>query len=221
MPNVNTAELLKSLETLYVKEEFNGTIDLLLKSKHRFDEGLFHYNLGTVHAKVGNHAAGRYHFEKSIKSGFVNNKVINNLEVVNERLQVEDIGTSSEIYDQLLNTSLKIPDSCYLTMSLLLLIFGLLLFRKKIVKGVKKFGLLVLVSTLPWGFNHFYLKGINFAIAMKETKLYEGPSKIYTEKFLIKPGTKFIFSKINDGWLYIERPLFLSGWIVRDDAGIY
>jgi len=214
-------ELLKSLETLYLDGKYDQAQNLLLKNKLEFNEGLFHYNLGTILSKTGKHAAGRYHFEKAVKSGYVDTNNLNNLEYVKTQLQVSDISNSEEFSDQLLAGLMNIPVSLYLSMTLILIIGFLLMLRFKLVSNTYLKISLLIVALCPIALNQTYLKQKNFAVSLKEIKLYEGPSKVYDEKGLVREGSKVLLGRIEKGWVFIERPLDLSGWVKLENLGIF
>ena len=85
---------LKSLEDLYLKKEYKQVRDKLLSLKGELDEGVFHYNLGTVYGKLGDYAAGRYNMELALKKGFHHTKVYKNLNYFRNQIPVLDIDSS-------------------------------------------------------------------------------------------------------------------------------
>jgi hypothetical protein len=70
-------------------------------------------------------------------------------------------------------------------------------------------------------FSNFYVKNVNYAIALKDTPLYEGPSKIFNEKGRVRAGSKIVLGELKEGWFYVKFPLSLSGWINKDQLGLY
>ena len=54
-------------------------------------------------------------------------------------------------------------------------------------KLINKFSiaLMALVIIAPFLFSQVYFEKINYAVALKDVPLYEGPSKIFTEKGII------------------------------------
>ncbi len=214
-------ELLKSLETLYLDGKYEQAQNLLLKNKIEFNEGLFHYNLGTLLAKTGKVAAGRYHFEKAKKDGYVDTKNHNNLEFVKNQLQVNDISSSEEFSDQFIDSALALPVSIYISMTLILLIIFSLVIRFKVVMNKYLRLIFFVLAFSPLAFNQFYLGQKNQAVSLTELKLYEGPSKVYEEKGAVPAGAKLILGRIEKGWVFIERPLDLSGWVKLENLGIF
>lgn len=221
MADNNTNEILKSLESLYLKRNYEEASTLLIKNRSDFNPGLFHYNLGTVYTKWGNLAAGRYHLEKSIKSGFVNSASINNVQYVKEKLAVDDLGESKDAYDQWMDSALGLPLGLFISFALLmcLLVAGM----KKFGKEVSRYALagLLIIGLAPLTYKLTYLNKVNYAILLEEGVLREGPSRIFDQKAALNAGTKVIITKYDNGWYFISNPVHLSGWVERKNLGIY
>lgn len=221
MENTSTVDLLKSLEAHYLKNEFQETQNLLLKAKDNYPRSLFHYNLGTVQAKAGEMGAARYNVEKSLKLGFYNSKSLNNLNYIKNTLSLNDLSTSTSYFDRGIDYLLLIPGDFYLTASLILVLMFTVaanFFRKiKIWVSV----LVLLIALLPIGVNHFLLKRIHHAIVLKDIPVYEGPSKIYEKTYELPEGSKIIIGDKKKDWFFIKYPISLSGWVERDNLGIF
>ena len=210
-------EISKSLEGLYLKGEFAEAQKVLLANKDQFSPGLFHYNLGTVLMKMGNHAAGRYHLEKALKNGYVDTKVFHNLSVAKSHLGVSDVENSGNPFDAILSFSLDIPFSLYLTLTLIFALCLALLMKLKMLVRWSRVGICFAFVLLPVLYYSFFLSRFNFAIALSDAPLREGPSQIYAELSKVKAGSKFIIGESQDGWYYIKSPSTMTGWIKKDD----
>lgn len=210
-----------SFEELYLKKDYKGAANYLLQNKQQFDSGIFHYNLGTVYSKQGDFAAARFHLEKAIKEGYINSSSLNNLTYVKGQLQVDDLSTSSNLPDQLMNSALAIPPTAYLSLSLVFLLCGISLLKTKKLRRKLSMALFALLIAAPVVFSNLYLDKINYAVAFKDVPLYEGPSKIFAEKGQIKAGSKIILSDFKEGWFYVKFPISLTGWINKDQLGLY
>jgi tetratricopeptide (TPR) repeat protein len=237
MKNINTIAATKSpqliqrkvsndpkvmtFEELYLKKDFKGAAQYLLQNKQQFSSGIFHYNLGTVYAKLIDYPAARFHFEKAIKDGYINSASLNNLGYVKSVIEVDDISTSTSIQDQLINTSLSIPSAAYLSASLIFLLITLLLIKTKNVTKKMTIFILAIFIFSPICYSHFYLENINYAVAFKDVPIYEGPSKIFTEKGKLRAGSKIILGEFKDGWFSIKFPISLAGWVNKDQLGLY
>jgi tetratricopeptide (TPR) repeat protein len=211
----------KTFEELYVKNDFKGAASYLIQNKQQLNSGIFHYNLGTVYSKLNDFPAARFHLEKAIKEGYVSSSSLNNLNFVNLKLQVDDLSTSSNFYDQCINSTLAFPSSAYLSFSLIIALASTFILKSK--KTIKKtsIALAIILILLPIAFFQFYLSGVNYAIALKDVPVYEGPSKIFHEKGVIHAGSKIILGDFKEGWFFVKNPISLSGWVSKDQLGLY
>lgn len=210
-----------SFEDLYLKKDYKGAASYLLANKQQFNSGIFHYNLGTVYSKLGDFPAARFHLEKAIKEGYINSASLNNLNFIKSQLQVDDLSSSSSLPDQIMNSLLTVPSAAYLSFTLIFLLIGISLIKSK--KIVRKFSMAImfLIVLAPFLFSQIYVDKINYAVAFKDVPLYEGPSKIFAEKGRVKAGSKIILGEYKEGWFYIKFPISLTGWINKDQLGIY
>lgn len=208
-------------EDLYLKKDYKAAANYLLQNKQQLSSGIFHYNLGTVYSKMGDFPAARFHLEKSLKEGYINSASLNNLTFVKAQLQVDDISTSVALPDQVMNAALTIPPAAYLSFSLLLLLLGVVLLKSK--KLFKKISIIffIILALSPVLFSEYYISKINYAIAFKDISLYEGPSKIFSEKGKVHAGSKIILGEFKEGWFYVKFPISLAGWVNKDQLGLY
>jgi hypothetical protein len=210
-----------TFEELYLKKDYKGAASYLLQNKQQLNSGIFHYNLGTVYSKMGDYPAARFQLEKAIKDGYINSSSINNLNYIKSQLQVDDISTSTSLPDQLMNTALAIPSAAYLSFSLIFLLLGIIFVRtNKLVKKTSMILFAFLIAA-PLLFSGWYSDKINYAITFKDLPIYEGPSKIFSEKGKIKAGSKIILGDYKEGWFYVKFPISLAGWINKEQLGIY
>ena len=210
-----------SFDQLYLKKDYKGAIQYLLDNKQQFESGIFHYNLGTVYSKMGDHATARFHLEKAVQDGYINSSSLNNLAFVKSQLQVDDLSTSTSLPDQLINTAVAIPSAGYFSITLLLLVIFTLMIRFQKIQRKWVMAVVLLLAIAPVAFSSFYVKDINYAVALQDVPLYEGPSKIFSEKGKVRAGSKIVLGQFKDGWFYVEFPISLSGWISKDQLGLY
>ena len=237
MKNNNTNQVVKSsqsnalsvvkpltnnqFEELYLKKDYKGAIEYLLQNKQQMDSGIFHYNLGTVYSKSGDLAAARFHLEKSIKEGYINSASINNLAFVKSKLEIDDLSTSQSLPDQIMNGALAVPQSAWISITLTFVLISLILFRTKKIVRKTLIGLVFVLSIAPFLFSQFVLQKVNYAVAFKDVSLYEGPSKVFSEKGKLKAGSKVILGDFKEGWFYVKFPISSAGWISKDQLGLY
>lgn len=211
----------QNFESLYLQKNYKGAAQYLLANKQQFDSGIFHYNLGTVYSKLGDQAAARYHLEKAIKEGYVNSASLNNLNFVKSQLQIDDLSTSVSLTDKVMNFSLNFPPQAYLSVTLIFVLLTMILIRTRKITSRMVISLALLLALVPIGYSTLYISRVNYAVALKEIPLYEGPSKIFNEKGKIRAGSKIILGEFKDGWFFVEYPLSLAGWVGKDQLGLY
>jgi hypothetical protein len=225
MQNNTTTPQTKSpeygFEELYSKKEFKKAADYLLQNKGYFDSGIFHYNLGTTYAKLEEFGAARFHLEKAQSLGFYNSALNNNLQFIKTRIVAEDLSNSDSFYDQFIDSSLALPGTLYYTMTLVLIVLALTIFRfAKNAAKIWAFSFLFL-SLIPLAYFNLYLNNIHTAVVLKDASILEGPSKIFQEKGKIKAGAKIILGDQKEEWFFIKYPISLTGWVSKNDLGFY
>ena len=70
MEKVKANEWVENLKKLYVEAEYKSAEDKMRQNKAAYSEGVYHYNLGTLHIKKGEIGLGRYGLEKALAHGF-------------------------------------------------------------------------------------------------------------------------------------------------------
>lgn len=219
MENINSKTNTKSLESLYLSKNFSGAKDYILKHKHDYSVGQFHYNLGTVEMKLKEFSSARFNFEKSVSSGFVNTKSLSNLKTVKTILQVNDLEQSVVIIDRVNSISKKVPVDYYIMFSLLLILFIGCLKKFSFIKNKFVAMALVLISCLPILFFYCYVNSLSIGVTLVDMPLREGPSKIYQEVGTLKGGSKLILGEESGEFIFIKSPLNSAGWINKSNIG--
>ncbi len=210
-----------SFDELYLNKDYKGAAQYLLDNKQHIDSGIFHYNLGTVYSKMGDQAIARFHLEKAIQEGYVNSSSLNNLNFVKSKLEVDDLSSSTSFPDELMNVATMVPTTGYITMTMSLVVLFTLLVRFQKIQKKWVIGLAFLIALTPVIFSRTYVQNINFAVTLKNVPLYEGPSKVFNEKGQIRAGSKVILGEFKEGWFFVKFPISLSGWINKDQLGLY
>jgi len=220
MKNTNTEAEHKSLEQLYLKQDFDGAQKYILENKSQMDRGVFHYNLGTIHLKKEEYAIGRYHFEKAIKKGFYSPQLHNNLEYSLENLEVAQFEKPEHIGQEIYLGALGLPPAAYITASIFFLVLFLLLrlFFKKLSWGIVVLGTILVL--LPIGLRHGVWRDHRFAVCFKQGDVREGPSEVFKSTYKVPKGVKLVVEKPRDGWYLIRYPKQYIGWIKARDLGL-
>lgn len=218
MSNSSTPETLKSLESLYVSGKLDEAIKSLITQKANFEIGPFHYNLGTLYAKKGEHAIARFHFEKAIKAGFVGDEVLNNLAYSTKSLQLDKIESDNLALDVYYS-------SFFSSFSILLMVLGIYFLIVLILKKMQKISLkttaiFLVIGIIPLALKLTLNRDLKEAILLKKSALKEGPSAIFESHQELPAGIKLIITKPKDGWYFIKYPSHFSGWVQNADLGI-
>lgn len=215
MENDNTNNLLKEMESSYLKGDFKSAQDLLLKSKDNLDLGLFHYNLGTVFAKEHELGAARYNFEKAKKIGFSYPGLEKNLNLTIKLIE----GDSVKFEQNALSLSSSLSLSYVLLFTVCVWLIACLLKKAQKINwrslGIVTFICLSLVGTKMFYIDNLYQSAIN----VKKIQIYEGPSDIYSVIKEVSEGHKLIVGKSYEDWVLIEWPIEFAGWIKRTEIG--
>ena len=94
MEKVKANEWIENLKKLYVEADYKSVEEKLRQNKKVYTDGVYYYNIGTLHIKKGEIGLGRYGLEKALVHGFQSPQVFHNLDLVREKIQVEDISSS-------------------------------------------------------------------------------------------------------------------------------
>lgn len=185
-----------------------------------FSQGQLYYNLGTLNLKKGDMAAGRYYLELAKKFNFNSSMVAHNLSVAKKTLEVKEIGLEENFFDRGVNLALETPGTTYLTITLLLTLVSLLLWRRRFIRKKLIVLVLFLLSAFPICFYQFYLSNIKFAVSLDVNEIYEGPSGIFSKIGSVRPGEKILIGEEINDWVYISYPKSLNGWVNKSKLGI-
>lgn len=221
MPDTSTDQLLKSLESNYVKGEYDKALDLLLENRNLFDSGLYHFNLGTLYIKKKDYPIGRFHLEKSLKDGFYTKELKKNLSTVKTILERGGAVDPMSGEGGFIRTMKELPESYYFLATGFVLLLWSLLLVKKIPLRKTLMTLLFIISFLPFGFKKLYLSQFNFGIVLKDSEVREGASRIYEVSNTIAGGSKVMIKNPESEWIYIQYPIYYAGWIKKEDLGLY
>lgn len=219
MEKVKANEWVENLKKLYVEADYSSVEDKLRQNRSAYPDGVYYYNIGTLHIKKGEVGLGRYGLEKALAHGFQSPQVFHNLDLVREKIQVEDISNSSFFNYGGLEKLKMFSFENYLSFTLVFLIFVVWLMRFKFLESKIRRVFLILLVCTPLLFHTFYLNKIDFAIVLKNSQVYEGPSKIYSKVFELEEGSKVLLSKKSGKWYLIASPPQMRGWVQEQVMG--
>ncbi len=221
MANDSTQDILKAAQESYLKEDYQNSLKIIRENKDNLDPGLFHYNLGSIYLKMNDFGPARYHLEKARDDGFNYPMLWNNLEYIKLQPGVTDPLLSKDLKEAIVAKTMDIPVSFFVIYFLLGLSAILFSLRKKIIKNKILVVIALAALVVPGVFRYTYKEGHTFAIAMKDSRVFEGPSKIYPDYGKINAGSRVVVGKFYDDWYYIVSPSDRSGWVQKSDLGFY
>ena len=78
---------------------------------------------------------------------------------------------------------------------------------------------LVLFALFPLLFQVFFLNKLTFAVVLKKSQVYEGPSKIYSKVTELDEGSKILLGQKSGKWYLISSPPQMRGWVHEQMLG--
>lgn len=219
MDNTNINKTLKSLESSYLNNEYQAVIDGFLAVKDQLPKGVFHYNLGTAFLKSGEIGAGRYHLELALKNGYHLPENLHNIKTLKNTSNIIDAGDNSFIEKTIAESVSASWDVVFLIVAIMFTIVNV--FRKKIFKSLTIYITACLFLLVPIIGKKVLMNKYNEAVVVKEGKIFEGPSKLFETNFEIKSGTKILWDRMKDDWIFVVYPEALSGWVKKDSLALF
>ena len=201
--------MLKTVEDLYAKKDFAGALRELEAHKSDISEGLWHYNMGTVQAGLQNWPLARFHLLKAEGTGFVSPEVLQNLEVVEEKLEVKRLEKPLGLSDYLVKGSLYASDGLLTTLALVIFLVGMINLRKS--RDLKKLEILAVTVLFVLGIN-WWIRSWPVSITTSSQAIFDGPSGIFSAKEELPAGVMVITSDEGE-WQKVMYPSRFQGWI--------
>lgn len=208
MEDTTIEDVLKTFQDFYVKKDYDNALLTLQKEGEQLSPGLYHYNLGTVYAKKGDFPMARYHLLQSEKHGFSGSDLYQNLNLVETELEIGKLEEPVSATDQLVRVADFVSDGILTSLSLLILIFGLLSLKKQRSWG--KIVIFLVLFLIPLSMN-WWINSWPRAINIEEQEILEGPSAIFSPTGELPAGV-MVIAEDNGVWSKIIYPTRYSGW---------
>ena len=212
MEDTTIEDTLKTVESLYIQKDYANALKILVAKQSELPSGLWNYNMGTVYAAMENWPLARLHLLRADILGTGSQEAVQNLELVESKLDVENLEKPLSLSDYLAQGSMIASEGILTSFALLILVIGLWNLRKQ---NSLKF-LIGLFSTV------LFVLGINWwirswpkAIVTKPQIIHEGPSGIFPEREELPAGV-LVISSSSDGWQKIYYPSRFKGWIKNE-----
>lgn len=209
MEDTTIEDILKTVEALHRQNDFAGAKKLLEGHQSDLDPGVWHFNLGVLNAKLDQWALARFHFLKAEEQGFSEPDLLNNQKIVEEKLEIQKLEKPISTADYLVKGALIGSQGIFLSISLVLLIMGIIALWKK--AGSKIFAVFISLAILITGLNFWILSWDKYVV-INPAPVFEGPSVIFQNRGEIPPGVMIIVEK-QGGWERIIFPSRFEGWI--------
>lgn len=221
MADSSTQDILKTLKVSFEQSNYKNGINFLLEKKDDLPKDTFHFYLGNLYLKQGDLGAGRYNLEKARKLGYDHQILENNIKFVEGKVSEYGSFRSEEVSSIIVETAMQMPLQFDILIASILILIVVAAKKFKFILTNAVFAALLVLAILPLGFKGLAMQGLTEAVVLKEAKVYDGPSKVFSDIRDLPGGVKVLLSTENDGWFFIEYPRQLNGWILAEDIGIY
>ena len=166
---------LKIFQENYQMKNFTQAIEILEKHSNEIDPVIWHYNMGSCLAELGEMPRARYHFLKAEDGGLQTEALRQNQKFVEKKLDVEKWEKSLSASDYMITGARFLGDGPLLTLSLLGLLIFFILYKK--IQKTKNLFLMITIVGLFLATN-WAIKNMPLKLTMEKLAIYEGPSKI-------------------------------------------
>lgn len=209
MEDTTIEDVLKTFEDFYASKDYEKALLTLKTHEEELSPGILHYNLGTVYAQIENLPLARFHLLKAERSGLTSERLQQNLNIVEEKLDMNKLERATSVQDHFVQVSTTLSGDILNSLSLVLLIIGLLILRQK--RTVTRMIALILMVSLPLTFD-FWVRSWPRAVVLEPQEVREGPSQIFSPVAELPSGVVIIFQDHGD-WRKITYPNRFRGWI--------
>ena len=203
---------LKTFEDFYLKKDYPNAILALEKNQHDINTGLWHYNMGLAMGQMNNWPMARFHFILAEESGLHSKNLIQNQQLVAEKLETNRLEQPLSISDYLIKTGIIASDGPLLSLGFLFLVVGLWFLKKK--PSLKSAAFFVLAVASPLMLD-LWIDSWHRKIVITTKQIYEGPSALFGFKGELPQGL-IIMTNTKGDWEKIIFPSRFSGWIKSD-----
>ena len=203
---------MKTFEDYYLKKDYPNALITLEKNQSAMDLGLWHYNIGTVYGKMNNWPMARFHFILAETSGLHSNELNQNQQLVEEKLEVEQLEKPIGTSDYLIKAGFIAADGPLLSIGFLFLAVGLWVLRKK--PTLKSAAIFVFAVVTPLMLD-VWIDSWPRKIVVTPKPIFEGPSALFGTHGELPAGV-VVITNTKDDWEKIIYPSRFSGWIKSD-----
>ena len=193
----------------YAKGDFSNAQIELEKVREKISPGLWHFNMGTLKAKMSSPAEARFHFLEARLHGFTEKQLNQNLELVETQLNIISLEKPLEVADYAMKAGMWSQNGFFTMLSLLILVIGMITLKKERKHSV--LFITIILTLIPFGL-HFWVKSWDKYITLTALEVREGPSVIFGLRGELPDGVLVITRKSGE-WREIIYPSRFRGWI--------
>jgi hypothetical protein len=203
--------VLKTVEALYQKKDYQEALKVLLTNRREISPGIWNYNIGTVYGKLGNDALARFHFLKAEAEGFVTEEVVTNKKLVEKNLDVEKLESPISLSDYLIKGGLVAGEGIFTFFALVFALIALwrILKKKALAASMSLAGMALALLLMDW-----WVDSWNRVVVVGPQLTYDGPSAIFQVSDELPRGVLLVTEE-KDGWSKIIYPSRFQGWMKR------
>ena len=189
--------------------DYPNALLTLNNQKSNLPDDIWHFNMGTVLGKLDQLPLARYHFMMAEAKGFHGEQLSEAQDYISEKLELERLEKPIEVQDYLFRTGMIFSEGIFTTFSLIFVVLGIWLIRKK--AQISQIIMIFVLALIPLGLD-FWVRSMPKRIVMDSTPVFEAPTAIFGTKGELPPGV-MIITKQKEGWEYVLFPSRFSGWI--------
>lgn len=201
--------VLETFADHFAKGDYPTALKEIEKVKGTISPGLWHFNMGTVKAKTLTLSEARYHFIEARSNGFTDQLLTQNLELIENELNVKSLEKPLDAQDFAIKSGLWSQNGIFTTLSLLILVFGMMILKKE--RKYSVLGVTLMLAAIPLGLN-IWVKSWDKYITLNTLEVREGPSAIFGSRGELPAGV-LVITKNSGEWRRVIYPSRFRGWI--------
>ena len=165
--------------------------------------------MGVVKSELNNPALARYYFLKAERSGFEDPKLIQNIKLIETKLEIPKLEKPINTSDWFIKVSLISAQGPLVTLGLIMLVLGLWSLKRTLT--FKRLSLVLGIVAVPFVLQ-LWISNWPQKLVSVQIPIYEGPSALFTVRGELPPGVILVTNKKGQ-WEEIIFPARIHGWI--------